>query len=196
MIFCVPAAYALSRSDFFGKTVIDTLLDVPIILPPIALGTSLLIFLNTPLGASIQNNFIQFVFTPFGIVLAQFTVISSLILRLMKSSFDGINERYENVSRSLGYTKFQTFFKVVLPLSKNAILASTIIAWARAIGEFGATITLVGASRYTETLSIAIFLNLSNANIEGTVAVIYVLLLVSIVGLISIRKLGGMVYSH
>lgn len=195
VLVAVPAAYALSRSKFPGKDLVDTLLDLPIVMPPISLGAALLIFFSTPLGAVIESSSIKFVFQQSGIVLAQFTVISAVAVRFMKAAFDEINPRYENVARTLGCTKLQAFYRVTLPLAKRGLFAAIILSWARALGEFGATVMLVGATRMkTETLPIAIFLNFASVNIENAIAVIFILVMIGLAVLILIRKLGKTEY--
>jgi molybdate transport system permease protein len=180
----IPAAYMISRMNFPGKNIIDTLLDIPL-----ALGAALLMFFSTPVGRVIQSTTIEFVFQQPGIVLAQFTVISSIYIRLMKSTFDSIDPTYEKVARTLRCNRFQAFIKTTLPLSKNGLFAAIILSWARAVGEFGASVTLAGATRMkTETLPIAIYLNLATANIEKTVAIVFILAVISITVLLSIRK--------
>ncbi len=192
IIVAIPTAYAISRAKFPGKNIVDALLDLPIVTPPIALGTALLIFFNTPIGEPIENHFISFVFQQSGIILAQFTVISALAVRFMKVTFDSISPRYESVARTLGCSKGQAFFNVMLPLAKKGLLATIVLVWARALGEFGASVTLAGATRMkTETLSIAIFLNLATADIEKAIAVIFILIIIGIIVLVLIRKIGG-----
>jgi len=195
IIMAVPASYALSKMDFWGKSLIDTFLDLPIVLSPVALGAALLIFFNTPIGRFVQSYGIKFVFELPGIVLAQFCIITALAIRLMKATFDSMGSRYEIVARTLGCTRWQTFFRVSLPLSRNGLIAASIMAWARAIGEFGATITLVGATRMkTETLPIAIYLNLANADIEKAMAIVIILVAISLTTLIILRKIVGRGY--
>jgi molybdate transport system permease protein len=151
-----------------------------------------MVFFNTPLGTAIEDSLVEFVFQPAGIVLAQFTIVSALALRLMKATFDSIDPRYENVARTLGCNKLQAFFKVTLPLARNGLVAAIILTWARALGEFGATVTLVGAVRMkTETLPIAIYLSLSTADVNKAVAVILVLIGISLIVLLGIRKATG-----
>lgn len=184
----IPAAYALSQSCFRGKAIIDTFLDLPIVISPVALGAAILVFFNTAPGSAIERHFLRFVFEVPGIILAQFTVISAFSVRLMKATFDGIDHRYEQVARTLGKSKFQAFFLVTLPLSRNGIIASCIMTWARAIGEFGATITLAGAMKgKTDTLPVAIFLGLSVADVEKAIALILVLVLISTTALFLLR---------
>jgi molybdate transport system permease protein len=192
----IPVAYAISKNNFFGKNLVDSLLDLPIVVSPIAIGAALLVFFNTPLGSAINNNVIRFVFSVPGIVLAQFTIVSALAIRLLKSTFDGIDIRYEQVARTLGCSKPEAFFRVILPLAKNGLIASGVLTWARAVGEFGATVTLAGATAMkTETLPISIFLNLASANIGGAVALILILVVISLAALLLIRVITGRRYS-
>jgi molybdate transport system permease protein len=191
MIIAVPAAYALSHSKFPGKSIVDSLLDLPIVLSPIALGAALLIFFNTPVGSSINSNF-NFVFAVPGIILAQVTIVVALAMRLLKSTFDSIDPRYEMVSRTLGYSKFQAFRSVTLPMAKNGLISGSILTWARTVGEFGATVTLAGATAMkTETLPTSIFLSLSSADVQKAIAVILILVIIALIALLFIRKIVG-----
>ena len=194
VLIAIPAAYAISRTEFWGKDIVDSLLDLPIVISPIALGACLLVFFNTPIGAAINSN-LKFVFTVPGIVLAQVTVVCALAIRLLKSTFDSVNRRYEQVSRTLGCSKAGTFFRVTLPLARNGLIAASILTWARALGEFGATVTLAGATPMkTETLPIAIFLSLAGANIGKAIAVIFILIAIAVIALLLLRKIAGRRY--
>jgi molybdate transport system permease protein len=195
IMIAIPVAYAISRTKFPGKDIVDSLLDLPIVISPIALGAALIVFFNTPVGAAINNNVIKFVFSVPGIILAQVTVISALAIRLLKSTFDSIDPRYEQVARTLGYSKPESFFKVTLPLAKNGLIAAGILTWARATGEFGATVTLAGATAMkTETLPTSIFLSLASADVGKAVAVIFLLIIIAIIALLVIRKITGRRY--
>lgn len=195
MLVAVPAAYAISRLQFPGKDVVDVILDLPIFISPIAIGAALLVFFNTPAGTAVEDRVLRFVFEVPGIVLAQFTIVSGLAVRLLKSTFDAIDPRYEQVARTLGYTRTRTFFKVSLPLARQGLIAACILTWAKAVGEFGATVMLAGATKMkTETLPIAIFLNFSTADIDRAVAVIFILVAISVGVLFVLRKLTGRAY--
>lgn len=187
----LPSAYVLSRFEFFGKDIIDTFLEIPMILSPIALGASFLVFFNTPLGHLIQEKGILFVFEIPGIVLAQFATIAGLATRLMKASLDEISPRYEAVARSLGSSPWETFSRIILPLSSRGLLASVILCWAKAVGEFGATVTLAGAMPgKTETMPIAIFTALASANIEKAIGLILILVFLGMITLYGVRWMG------
>lgn len=191
LVLAVPSAYALSRFDFKGRHVIDTILELPMIVSPAALGAMLLIFFNNPLGVWLQDNYAQFVFTVYGIVLAQFITTVGVSTRLVKASMDEIPHRYEDVARSLGASPAKAFFTVTLPLSKNGIVAAAVLTWAKALGEFGATITIAGSmAMKTETLPVAIFMRLSSADIEGTVILILLLTSIGLTVLYGVRLLA------
>lgn len=192
ILVAIPVAYAISQTNFPGKQIIDTLLDLPIVISPVAIGACLLVFFNTPVGAGFNNSVMRVVFAVPGVVVAQFTIISALAIRLLKSTFDNIDPRYEQVGRTLGYSKFEVFLRVTLPLARDGLIAAGILTWARAVGEFGATVTLAGATAMkTETLPVAIFLSLATADVEKAVAVIMVLIIISIIALVVIRQITG-----
>ena len=188
MFFAVPSAYALSRYNFFGKQLVDTILELPMIVSPVALGAMVLIFFNTPYGMTIQRNGLQFVFTVYGIFLAQFITTAGIATRLVKAAMDEIPQRYEEVAKTLGASPSKAFFNVTLPLSKNGIIAASILTWAKALGEFGATITIAGSmAMKTETIPVAIFMRLASADIEGTVVLVLILIGIGLSILYAVR---------
>lgn len=192
LLIGLPAAYALSRFEFPGKRIADTFLEIPMIMSPIALGASLLVFFNTPLGEIIQNRGFFFVFEVPGIVLAQFATIAGLTTRLIKASLDEISPRYEAVARSLGSPPWQAFRQITLPLAWKGILAAVILSWSKALGEFGATVTLAGAMPgKTETMPVAIFTALASADIEKTIVLILMLVAFGLCTLYLVRWVGG-----
>ncbi len=188
----LPAAYCLSRSFIKGKNIINAIINIPIALPPVAIGAALLIFFtNTPFGIFV-NKILNVVYEIPGIIIAQFSVVTFYIIRLTKPVFDKIDFRYEKIARSFGYSALEVFIKVTIPLAKTGILSATTLAWARAMGEFGATVTLAGATRYkTETLPIAVYLNLSQADVTKAMATILVLIFVALVVFIILQKIEG-----
>lgn len=190
LLLAIPAAYALSRFTFVGKGAAETVLEFPIIVSPAALGAIILIFFNNPLGEWLQTNVVYFVFTFAGIVLAQFVTILGLAVRMLKAAFEEVPVELETVARTLGGSPRHVFFTVTLPLARNGLIASFILTWAKALGEFGATLMVAGSmAMRTETLPIAIFTRLSNADIEGTVALILVLVGIGLTALYTARRL-------
>ncbi|OPY05998.1 MAG: Sulfate transport system permease protein CysW [Syntrophus sp. PtaB.Bin001] len=177
VFFAIPAAYALSRYRYFGRQVIDTMLELPMIVSPVALGAIILIFFNTPAGSFVQQSVVQVVFTVYGILLAQFITTVGIATRLIKAAMDEIPVRYEDAAKTLGASPVKAFLSVTLPLSRQAVIASSILTWAKALGEFGATITVAGSMALkTETLPVAIFMRLANADIEGTAVLVLILI--------------------
>ncbi len=192
LLLAVPAAYALSRFRFSGRSFVDAVLELPIIVSPAALGAMLLIFFNNPLGEWIQENAVRFVFAFAGIVLAQFITILGIATRMMKTAFDEVPLELETVARTLGATPRHVFFTITLPLARRGLIAAYILTWAKALGEFGATIMVAGTmAMLTETLPIAIYLRLSSADIEGTVALILVLVGTGLTALYLTRLILG-----
>jgi molybdate transport system permease protein len=188
----VPVSYLLSRYRFPGKALLDTLLDLPIVLSPIALGALLLVFFRTAPGQALEAIFGPFVFEVRGIVLAQLVVVVGLAIRLLKATFDGIDVEYEHLARTLGYDRLRVFTKVLLPMARPGLVATLMLVWGRAIGEFGATMMLAGATTMkTETLPVAIHLNFESADISSAMIFIAVLLGLSFAVLAVVRRLHG-----
>ena len=188
VVIAIPAAFAMSRYDFKGKKIIDHLLELPMIVSPAALGALILILFQTPLGDQFRHHVIDIVYAFSGIVVAQFITILGISTRMLKSIFDEIPPRYEHIARTLGATSWQAFRQISLPLAGKGILSAVVLTWAKAIGEFGATITVAGSlTGKTETLPTSIFMRLSTADIEGTVVLIVILLTISMSLLIVAR---------
>jgi len=191
-LIALPAAYALSRYEFWGKKYIDLILELPMIVSPAALGAIILFLFSTGWGTWFQDHVQQFVFTFYGIILAQFTTILGVTIRMIKNGFDEISPRFENTARTLGANPFQAFYTVSLPLCGKSILSAVILAWAKAIGEFGATITVAGTmAMRTETLPVAIYMRLSVADIDGAVVLITILLAIGLIVLFVVRQVIG-----
>ena len=193
IIFSVPAAYALTRYDFRGRNIINAILELPLALPPVVSGLALLVlFGTTGFGKALADIGIKFVFTPQGIIMAQFFVIFPFMYRVMKSTFQGINPRYEYVAKTLGCNEFETFRRVTLPMSRNGLIAGAIIAWCRGMGEFGAALMLAGATRLkTETLPSALYLNMTSGDLTLAIAAATILIVIAFVALFIFEKASG-----
>ncbi len=181
MAFALPVGFALSRYRFKGRALVKTIVDLPVAFPELVLGLCLLLlFGRTPLGRALSAVGLEFVFTVQGVVVAQFFTALPYSIRIMKSTFDYINPRMEFVSRSLGYGQAETFLRVSLPMARSGMLAATVIAFARCIGTFGTVLILAGGSYMkTETLPIALYLNISYGNMGMALTSGIVLVLVS-----------------
>ncbi len=193
VIFAVPMGYMLSRYRFPGHTLVDTIVDLPIVFPPLVAGLTLLVFFSqTALGKWIQEDLgIEFVFQPKGIVLCQFLVAASFAIRSAKTAFDDVDRRFENVALTLGCGQWGSFRRVSLPLARNGIIAGGILTWARAFGLFGPLMIFVGSFRgRTEVLSTTIFLEQSVGNLEVALAVALLLIFVALIALSILRFFG------
>jgi len=186
----VPIAYLMSRSDFRGKQLIDAILDIPIVLPPLVVGLCLLIlFRQTPLRYFDDRWPVAF-HVP-AVILAQFAVVSAFAVRTLRATFDEISPRQEQVALTLGCRRAQAFWRVVLPEARYGLLSAATLAWARALGEFGPVLVFAGATRQrTEVLPVSVYLELSIGNVEGAVAVSLVMIAVSLVVLVPVRMLA------
>ncbi|MFO7982701.1 MAG: ABC transporter permease [Desulfuromonadales bacterium] len=184
----IPSAYALARIDFPGKRLVDTFIDLPMVLTPIALGTLILMSWNTRAGEILSSIGLTLPFTLSGVILAQFTVVVAISVRMLKTTFEQINPRQEQVARLLGCSTFGSFFHVTLPLAKGGILAAIILTWARAVGEFGATVMVAGTAKgQTATLPSSIYLAMSMADLPRAVALVVILIAISLLVLFGVR---------
>ena len=192
-----PLGYLLSRYRFPGRLLIDTIVDIPIVLPPLVLGLSLLILFHLPIGgweleAWLRDD-VGFPVTyrwP-AVILAQFSVACAFAVRTMRVTFDQIDPRAEDVARTLGCTRGQAFMQIALPQAWRGMIAATTIAWARALGEFGPILVFAGATRMrTEVLSTTVFLELSIGQLNAAVAVSLLMVVMAVVVLVVLRILG------
>lgn len=192
LCFAIPIGYALSRYRFRGLMFVDTLIDIPIVLPPLVIGVSLLVLFRMPGFRLIADHF---VYNQKGIVLAQFAVASALGIRAIKAAFDTIDRRVEDVALTLGCSRAQAFFKVALPMARNGIVAGAVLTWARAFAIFGPLMVFTGAVRMkTEVLPTSIYLELSIGQIELALAIAILMIILSVATLIIFKRLGGTGY--
>ena len=192
-----PLGYLLARFDFRGKQILDTLIDLPIVLPPLVLGLSLLILFHMPIaGWRLEDwlsNQLHFpvTFNWPAVVLAQFTVACAFTVRTMQVTFGQMNPRAEDVARTLGCTRSQAFLMVALPQAWRGLIAAGTVAWARSLGEFGPILVFAGATRMrTEVLSTSVFLELTVGNLDSAVAVSLLMVLIAGIVLMVLRMSG------
>ena len=186
----IPAGYVLSRFRFPLRNLIDAVLDIPIVLPPLVMGLGLLVLFQTPLGRAIER-IVPVTFAVPSIVLAQFTVACAFAVRTMRVTFDQISPRAEQVALTLGCSRSQAFWMVALPEARRGVLTAGTLAWARSLGEFGPILVFSGATRLrTEVLPTSVFLELSIGNIEAAAAVSLIMVFTAMVVLILARMFG------
>ncbi|HUT32698.1 MAG TPA: ABC transporter permease subunit [Planctomycetota bacterium] len=192
VVFAIPVGYALSRYRFPGHAVVEALVDLPIVLPPVVIGLSLLVFFSTPIGKWIETTWVEFVYSVQGIILCQFIVSASFGIRAAAAAFDSVDRRLENLALTLGCTRGQAFWRVALPMARNGIVAGAIVAWAHAVGLFGPLMIFAGTTRMkTEVLPTTVALELSIGRIEVALAVALVMLAAAAAALVLVHALAG-----
>ena len=159
--FGVALAWVLSRRDFWGKSLLDGLLHLPLVLPPVVIGYLLLVILgrNGVIGKILYEHLgVSIAFTWRGAVAASAIMAFPLLVRMVRLSLDAVDARLEMAARTLGAGPWRVFFTVTLPLSLPGLLAGMVLAFARSLGEFGATITFVSnIPGQTQTLPLALY---------------------------------------
>ncbi|MDP9122529.1 MAG: molybdate ABC transporter permease subunit [Acidobacteriota bacterium] len=157
----ISIAWALARRSFPARTLAETLVSLPLVLPPTAVGLGLLLLFGRsgPLGRPLYEHLgLEIAFTWKGVVLASAVVAFPLLVRSARSAFEEIDPRLSGVARTLGRGPLSAFLEVELPLAWRGVMAGAVLAFARALGEFGATILLAGnIPGRTQTLSLALF---------------------------------------
>ena len=154
-------AWLLARTSWRGKSLVETLVALPLVMPPVATGLILLKAFGRrgPIGHFLQETFgLDVVFTWRAVVLAMAVMAFPLLVRSARVAFEGVPTRLEQIARTLGARERRVFFTITLPLAARGILGGTLLAFARALGEFGATILVAGnIPGKTTTLSLAIY---------------------------------------
>ncbi len=191
-VLAVPTAYTLTRTNIPGRRVIETVLELTMSLPYIVLGLSLLIIFSSPGGKLLKSAGFPVVFSQNGVIMAQLTVNLPFAVKLTSAAFQSVDKKLENVAGLLGASPVRRFFTVLLPLCGNPLLSAVILVWSRALGEFGATLMLVGVTRMkTETLPASIYLAVSTNDLGAALASAFILLCISAVSLLAANLLSG-----
>ncbi|MBK6320320.1 MAG: molybdate ABC transporter permease subunit [Dehalococcoidia bacterium] len=190
-------AYLLSRARFPGKAIVDAAIDLPIVLPPTVAGVALLTafgrrgLVGEPIEAWTGQTF---AFTTMAVIMAQVLVAAPFYVRAARSGFDSVDRRAEAVAYTLGASKTRTFFRIVLPQVRPAILAGTVLCWARAMGELGATLIFAGnLEGTTQTMPLAIISAFegSSLGLAGAIALSVMLLGVALGVLVVFRLVSN-----
>lgn len=189
----IPAGYALSRFRFPCRNLFASIIDLPIVVSPAVIGAFLFgITTRFPFDLISEHYNIYIGRNVYGVLIVQFTVTAAFCARLMKASFDMIPQRFESVSRSLGASNFRTFFKVILPMARNGILASMVVVWARAAAEWEGLMLFVGASEgKTDIMPFAIYLDWNGGMMGWVTSMTIVCVLMAIVAMSAMRLIGG-----
>jgi len=189
VLFGLPVAYVLARTRVPGRALLETLVTMPTVLPPVVAGVALLIAFGRAglVGRYLSPFGIQLPFTTVAVVMAQMFVAAPFFVNTARAGLEQLDRRYEQAAYTLRASPFYTFRRVVLPLIRPALLSGVGLAWARALGELGATITFAGSfPGITETMPIAVY-TAAETDIETAVALSVVLMAVSFGILLALR---------
>jgi len=188
--FGIAIAWTLARKDFWGKALLDGVVHLPLVLPPVVTGYLLLIWFGRrgPIGSFLADTFgIVFSFRWTGAALACGVMGFPLLVRAIRLSIEAVDARLEDASRTLGASPFRVFLTVTLPLALPGIIAGMVLCFAKALGEFGATITFVSnIPGETQTLSTAIYTYLQVPGGDASAArLVVVAIVISLIALVS-----------
>ena len=188
-VFGVPLAYVLARSSFRGKSVVEALVIVPLVLPPVVAGLLLLTGFGslTPVGSFARSMGIRLTDSYVGIVLAQTFVASPFVVITSRAGFAGIDDQLEEAARSLGSSPVETFWNVSVPLARNSILAGIVLTFARAVGEFGATMLV---AYHPHTMPVQIWVAFGSQGLDATVPLVVLLALIGFSVVFALQALG------
>ncbi len=187
-----PLAYTLARRRFRGARLVETLVDLPIVLPPSVAGLALLLAFGRRgvLGESLQAFGVELPFTTAAVVIAQVFVAAPLYIRAARAGFAALDRDLEDAARVDGAGEWQAFRLVTVPLAAPALAAGLVLTWARAVGEFGATILFAGnIEGRTQTLPLVVYSEFQ-ASLDASVAAAAVLVLAAVGVLVAVRTLG------
>ena len=187
LVFGVPLAYFLARHEFRGKRFIEALIDVPIVMPHTAAGIALLFVFGQKflVGRAFHVIGIDFVLSIPGIVIAMLFVSVPFLIDSAKEGFGKVDQRLENVARTLGASPWQTFFKVSLPLAKGSIFGGSVMMWARGISEFGAVLVLCS---YPTIAPILVYTRLEEYGLDYALPVASILIIICVVVFVALRS--------
>lgn len=191
VVLGLPLAWALARVPFRGQSVVRAITLVPLVLPPVVGGVALLLAFGRRgvLGEHLDAWFgVRLPFTTAGAALAEAFVALPFFVLTAEAAFRSADRRYEDAARTLGARRGTVFLRVVLPLAWPGLAAGVVLAWARALGEFGATLTFAGsAPERTTTIPLQVYLLLESGRLGSALALSFVLVVISVAVLAALR---------
>jgi molybdate transport system permease protein len=191
----LPLAWLLARVRFRGRELLSAVITLPLVLPPTVLGYYLLLALGKqgPIGRFLEGNLgLTLVFTWYAAVVASTVVSLPLLVRAAQAAFEAIDPSLENAARTLGRSEIAVFATVTIPLAWRGLLAGTVLAFARALGEFGATLMVAGnIPGRTQTMPVAIYDAVQAGNQDLANLLVLVITVVSVLALLALGKVAG-----
>ena len=190
IVLGTPLAYVLARAHFPGRRLVDAIVDLPIVVPPAVAGLALLLAFgrNGFFGPALAVFGIKLSFSTAAVIMAQTFVASPFYVRAARSGFAGVDRTLEAASATLGMGPLHTFAYVSVPLAAPSLLGGAVLCWARALGEFGATIMFAGnLAGISQTLPLAVYLNLESGQLPIAVVLSVILILFSLIVVLAVR---------
>jgi molybdate transport system permease protein len=198
LIVGTPFAYVHARNQYPGKVLVDTLIDLPLVLPPAVAGLALLVLYGRAgiLGQYFSMLGISIAFTTLAVIMAQVFVASPFYVRQAKSLFEQLDPAYEQTARTLGASPLRIFTQITLPLTASGLVSGAVMTFGRALGEFGATIMFAGnLPGVTQTMPLAVYVGMEGNFMVGlTISII--LVLISFAIMIAVRLLAAQEVTH
>lgn len=196
VIMGTPIAYVSARFNYFGKELANSLIDLPVIMPPAVAGIALLVaFGRMGIVGHYLNAFgISIAFTTLAVIIAQVFVSSPFYIRQARTSFEDVDLAFENAARTLGASRVYTFFHVILPIAMNGLISGAIMTFARSLGEFGATIMFAGNFQgRTQTMPLAIYTAMQG-DLDVSLCLAIILVAISFMVIVLVKTLTQRVY--
>jgi molybdate transport system permease protein len=200
IIVGTPVAFVNARYRYPGKELIDTIVDLPVVLPPAVAGIALLMAFGRRgvLGQYLNLFDVSIAFTTVAVVMAQVFVASPFYIRQARTSFEDVDRSYESAARTLGASRFYTFFAITVPIALNGLVSGAILTWARALGEFGATIMFAGNFQgTTQTMPLAIYTAMQG-DLDASLVLSIVLVVISfaVIATVKILTRRGLIHAQ
>ncbi len=186
-----PIAYVNARYSYPGKELVDTIVDLPVVMPPAVAGLALLMAFGRRgvLGQYFGMFGLSVAFSTAAVVMAQVFVASPFFIRQARTSFEDVDRTYEHAARTLGASPLRTFFYVTVPIAMNGLVSGAILSWARALGEFGATIMFAGNFQgRTQTMPLAIYTTMQSG-IDASLLLSIILVVISFTVIAAVKVL-------
>jgi molybdate transport system permease protein len=190
LVLGTPLAYILSRGSFPGRPLVDAIVDLPIVVPPAVAGLALLLAFgrNGTFGPLLNAFGVQLSFSTVAVIMAQTFVASPFYVRAARAGFTAVDRTLEAASATLGMGPLRTFAYITVPLAAPALIGGAVLSWARALGEFGATIMFAGnLAGVSQTLPLAVYLNLESGNLPIAVVLSVILILFSLLVVVTVH---------
>ncbi len=185
-VFGIPSGFFLARSSGILNSILDSFFDIPLIIPPLIVGTLLLTLFNAPF----VREFYSFVFTTSGAVIAQFFVAFPFSVKASKNAFELIPPTYERIAMTLGASNFSSFYDTTFKLAFGSIMSGLMLTWLRSLGEFGATLMVGGGIAYkTANIPINIYLKITEGNFSKGLAASVLVVILSFIAVVIIKSI-------